>query len=486
MKSAYLYVRVSTDEQKRRGYSLPEQEDRLVKYCESNNIYVKGIYREDFSAKDFNRPEWKKLISELKKGRAKEENNILFIKWDRFSRNIQYAYEMLGILRKLNVSAMAIDQQIDLSIPESSVMLAIYLSVPEAENTRRAMNTMNGIRKAKEMGRYPNKAPIGYVNMASLDGRKIIVPKQPEAGIIRWVFQQLAKNIYKIGQANEMALYKGLMCTSSNFSKIIRNPVYCGLITLKLGDGDTILVKGIHEPIIPEALFFEVQDVINTKRRINTIKEDFRPAFYLTGFLICPLCCRRLTGSFSKGSKQKYPYYHCRKGCRARVRADKLNDSYKNQLRKLELSEMAADLFGAILADWNVDTQKSGILYERQVLRRQLREQETVLSRARKLFVENILKYDDYSEMKSEFRKSADILKKELCNVAAKLKTIEEQRKLYLSSSIDIFSAFDSLDTADKKQLISFLPPVDVDLKKSEISIGLNVVLSKILVYKKG
>ncbi|MBK1439959.1 recombinase family protein [Parapedobacter sp. ISTM3] len=43
MKSAYLYVRVSTDEQKRKGYSLPEQEDRLLKYCESNDFLLKGF-----------------------------------------------------------------------------------------------------------------------------------------------------------------------------------------------------------------------------------------------------------------------------------------------------------------------------------------------------------------------------------------------------------------------------------------------------------
>jgi DNA invertase Pin-like site-specific DNA recombinase len=67
MISAYLYVRVSTDEQKRKGYSLPEQEDRLLKYCEFNDIDVKGIYREDFSAKNFNRPEWKNLIATIKK-----------------------------------------------------------------------------------------------------------------------------------------------------------------------------------------------------------------------------------------------------------------------------------------------------------------------------------------------------------------------------------------------------------------------------------
>jgi len=100
MKIAYLYVRVRMDEQKRKGYSLPEQEERLLKYCKYNNIEVKGIYREDFSAKNFNRPEWKKLFLEIKSNR-KEDKNILFIKWDRFSRNVEYAYEMIGMLRNI-------------------------------------------------------------------------------------------------------------------------------------------------------------------------------------------------------------------------------------------------------------------------------------------------------------------------------------------------------------------------------------------------
>nr|WP_315085944.1 recombinase family protein [uncultured Chryseobacterium sp.] len=113
MKSTYLYVRVSTDEQMRKGYSLPEQEERLLKYCELNQIVVKGIFREDFSAKDFNRPEWKKLIKILKNNRKRPVENILFIKWDRFSRNIEYAYQMLGILRGLNAKPFAIDQPID-------------------------------------------------------------------------------------------------------------------------------------------------------------------------------------------------------------------------------------------------------------------------------------------------------------------------------------------------------------------------------------
>ncbi len=74
--------------------------------------------------------------------------------------NIEYAYEMIGMLRKYRTTVMAIDQPIDFSVPESAVMLAIYLSVPEAENTRRALNTASGIRRRRQMGRCPNKAPF--------------------------------------------------------------------------------------------------------------------------------------------------------------------------------------------------------------------------------------------------------------------------------------------------------------------------------------
>lgn len=42
MKTA-CFMYISTDGQKRRGYSSPEQEERLLKYCHYNNIEVKGF-----------------------------------------------------------------------------------------------------------------------------------------------------------------------------------------------------------------------------------------------------------------------------------------------------------------------------------------------------------------------------------------------------------------------------------------------------------
>lgn len=485
MKSAYLYVRVSTDEQKRKGYSLPEQEDRLLKYCESNTIHIKGIYREDFSAKNFNRPEWKKLLLQIKKERSKEENTILFIKWDRFSRNIQYAYEMIGILRKHNTRAMAIDQPVDLDIPESSVMLAVYLSVPEAENTRRALNTANGMRRARLMGRHPNKAPMGFMNLTAIDGRKIISLKQPEANIIRWIFLQLAKNIYTISEVRRMAINKGLLCSSSYFFRLIRNPVYCGLIPVIVNDEEEKLIKGNHEALISVSTFNEVQKVINTKRKVSSRSEDLKAAFYLTGFLICPQCGKKLCGSFSKGSSKKYPYYHCRAKCKTRISSVLLNYNYEINIRRLMLSEKSIPLFDAILDDANLNTSKRQCLSERAIVLGELAKQQSALSKARKMYIEDMFKLDDYREFKKEYLANTTTLKTQLDDILDRLNTINLQRQLDHGSFVKIFRNYKLLTTEDKRHLIKLIPPAKVDFLTGELTLDLSESLSKILMLKK-
>ncbi len=483
VKSAYLYIRVSTDEQMRKGYSLPEQEDRLLKYCVFNNIKVKDIYREDFSAKNFNRPEWKKLITVIK-NKSKEDKNILFIKWDRFSRNIELAYEMIGILRKYGTTAMAIDQPIDFSVPESTVMLAVYLSVPEAENSRRALNTANGIRRAKQMGRYPNKAPIGYINLTLVDGRKIIAPKQPEAEIIGWAFHQLVKNIHKIEKIRKMTYDKGLKCSRSHFFRIIHNPVYSGLIPIKFNSEEKQMVKGLHDPLISETLFYEVQNIINTKRKVTAKTDSMKATFFLRGFLTCPLCGQKLTGSFSKGSTKKYAYYHCQRRCKTRISAPLLNNSYQNKLQELVLSNGAVELFKIILEDCNTDTQKAKYLQNRNMVIIKLNEENSILSKARKLFVMDTLKYDDYSELKKESLANSKCLKRELKDINVKLKSIQEQNQLESMPFVNVFQGFSNLDTANKKHLVNLVPPVKVNFQTGDISLEPNSALSKILISK--
>ena len=93
-RKAILYTRVSTDEQAINGYSLLDQLEKLKAYCSIQQIEVIAHYQDDHSAKDFNRPEFKKLLEYAKRNQNKIDL-LLFVKWDRFSRNAPEAYSIV-------------------------------------------------------------------------------------------------------------------------------------------------------------------------------------------------------------------------------------------------------------------------------------------------------------------------------------------------------------------------------------------------------
>ncbi len=228
-----LDIRVSTDEQADRGYSQRDQEERLRKYCDHNQLDIRRVIYEDHSAKTFERPEWKRLLLDLKRHKG-QIDLILFTKWDRFSRNAGDAYQMINTLRKVGVEPQAIEQPLDMSVPESKIMMAVYLAAPEVENDRRALNVINGMRRARKEGRWMGPAPKGYTNKSKENGDKYIAINEDEAIHLRWAFQEIAQGFFNTEQIWKMALQKGLKCSKHNFWLAIKNPVYCGKITLSI------------------------------------------------------------------------------------------------------------------------------------------------------------------------------------------------------------------------------------------------------------
>ena len=99
MKNAVIMSRVSSDEQAK-GYSLDVQLNKLTKHSKKNNICVVKHFKEDHSAKDFNRPEFQKFLVYAKKN--KQNIDLLLVtSWDRFSRNITDSLVMLRRLKNL-------------------------------------------------------------------------------------------------------------------------------------------------------------------------------------------------------------------------------------------------------------------------------------------------------------------------------------------------------------------------------------------------
>jgi site-specific DNA recombinase len=487
MKSAYLYCRVSTDEQKRKGSSLVEQEDRLIKHCEIYGVQIKGIFREDYSAKDFNRPEWKKLIKKIRKNTHRPPENILFIKWDRFSRSIEYAYQMMRILRELNIKPMAIDQPIDLEVPESIVMLAVYLSIPEAENTRRGLTTSDGIRRAKKMGRWPGRAPIGYVNRSDPEGKKFIIPKQPEADLIKWSFQQLATGLFTISQVRKMAFVNGFQCGTSNFWKLLRNQMYCGVIKISANRNEKEqIVNGIHEPIVSETLFNQVQLIINKDRNKRSTKDVLKSLFFLRGFLFCPWCGRKVTGSIAQGKYLKYPYYHCSDHkCKGRFRADFLNSCYEEKLKKIFFRSEVYELFNLVLEDENIFTLRREHAEERKKLLSDISKQEQHITKARKYLLDDKIEFDDFMELKKQHNDMLSQLNLQLNSATQKLTDCDRNNNVWPDANSSVFRSFKEQNIKGKRDIINLITPTSINPSTVKIdSLKIHDVLSLIIEYR--
>ena len=70
-KIAGIYIRVSTEDQAREGFSLGEQEEKLKQYCKYKEFEIFKIYKDaGISAKDMeNRPAFKEMLEDMKSGK---------------------------------------------------------------------------------------------------------------------------------------------------------------------------------------------------------------------------------------------------------------------------------------------------------------------------------------------------------------------------------------------------------------------------------
>ncbi|AWW33175.1 recombinase family protein [Echinicola strongylocentroti] len=462
MKTADLYIRVSTDEQADKGYSQRYQEEVLRKYCVFQNIQVGRVIYEDYSARTFDRPEWQKLLALIKKNRS-DTNMVLFTKWDRFSRNTGDAYLMISTLTKLGVDIQAIEQPLDLSIPEQKMMLAFYLAAPEVENDRRALNTLQGMRRAKKEGRYMGTAPIGYINTRDEYSNKIIARKEPQASLVKWAFEQIAENQLAADQIRKLVNKKGLSISRGQFWYLVRNPIYYGKIKIKaFKEEEEYLVEGKHEGIISESLFLDVQDVLSGRKRMKrkrAVKVISHEKFPLRGFLICHKCGRPLTGSASKSSKGGYyHYYHCLSSCGVRFRTEVVNKAVRKELFKYKVQENILDIYKDCIRDIYHDLTSSGHKTKKQYLD-EIERLDKKISKARNLLIDGSMEADDFAVVK---RESQEKIKK----LENKLTTLNEQKSNYLPKLKDTLNSvgqlvkiYDTLEVKEKRQVVGSIFP---------------------------
>lgn len=350
MKKAVIYTRVSTEDQKENGFSLQDQESRLRRECIRKGYAVIAHYQDDHSAKTFNRPKFQLFLKDFKEKKIKPDI-FMCVRMDRFTRNMAEGINMLTDFKKIGLEFELLEGQVDLDVPESLVPYMLSMLLPQVENERRGLNTKRGMRQAVKEGRWPWKAPIGYLNDPINTG--LLIVDNNRAPLINFAFETYSTGVYSVEQIRLLLAERGLKTVKQNLINILRQSLYTGMIRLQAWkDEPEEMYKGLHEPIVTEEIFTACQNVFLGKLRKHSRLNKKNENLPLRGHLQCVICGGKLTGSNSKSRNgAMHSYYHCQKGCKERFRADVANDVFIQFLQGFEVGEEVQELYTKILMD---------------------------------------------------------------------------------------------------------------------------------------
>lgn len=459
MKKAAIMARVSSDEQAT-GYSLDSQMEQLKKYCEQRDIEIVYEFFEDASAKTFDRPAFEKFLKMAKSNKGFVDY-FLFISWDRFSRNTTDAYMMIRTLKGLGIETQATTQPIDFSIPESKFLLAYYLTFPEVDNDRRSIKIKDGIRMAWKSGRWVSGAPKGYINSRDALNKPFLIPNPKLAPAVVLMFELAANGMSQYRIREEIKVL-GLIYSRNGIAIALRNPVYMGKLFIPPDENNAAtIVKAVHEGLITEELFYQVQDRLNKKvnKRKAPKNNKLRPEFPLRGILNCNNCDSLMTGSASTSKTgAKHFYYHCNSCGKERYRAATINDELDLLLGLMKFKKNPTELFNLALNKYMDDNGKSSKL-EVVKAKKELEVINTRIENLQILFIDRKIDTVEYNKLRAKFITESENLKGIISHNLNKNKNTAEGLKEAINLFKDLPKAMKSMDIIDIHEILSSIFP---------------------------
>ena len=139
-KKCGLYLRVSTEDQAREGFSLPEQKERLENFCKFKGYKIVDYYEDaGISAKTGNyRPEFERLKNDIK---SKKVNTIVALKLDRITRSIYDWENLMTFLDENDAYLDCANDEINTTSANGKMISRLLMSVSQNEIERTSVRT---------------------------------------------------------------------------------------------------------------------------------------------------------------------------------------------------------------------------------------------------------------------------------------------------------------------------------------------------------
>mgnify|MGYP000701836095 CR=1 FL=1 len=384
-KVAGLYIRVSTEDQAREGFSLPEQEKRLRAMCEYKGYEIYKLYKDaGISAKTGNyRPAFEELLQDI---REKKCNTIVVLKLDRLTRSV---FDLEGIMRFLEENNAYLDcanEEINTTNSSGKLVARMLTSVSQNEIERTSERTKFGLVGAIKEGHIPGKNPLGYKR----DGKKLVIDPLTK-DIVKRIYDlyfegKSYSNIATIFN-NEEVLGK-TNWRDTGILRIISNEIYKGDFVSGKTFNKPVYYENVVEPIVSRELWenCQVQKKKNQKSYMRT------QTYIFLQKLKCPKCGRILAGGASHKLKSDkwYFYYRC-EDCKNNIKEEVIENSVKILLADiLEYDNVVNEFFLPVL--------KSKLDNPKEQLEKELKSLNNKRDRIRKAYIDELFTEEEFKQ----------------------------------------------------------------------------------------
>ena len=422
------YGRVSTDEQKKYGYSISAQIEKIERYTEEKGYELVDMYvDEGYTATNMKRPALMKLLENLHL-----YDMVVFTRLDRFSRNVLDANNMVKVMDKIGVAIKSIEED-DISTETADGKFNFNLRVSLAE--REAQKTSERIKSIFEY-KIANKQPIagtqpyGYKVIDLPNGKKT-VGKDPDLipiveDIFKYflVFHSVRRVMFYVNE--KYNLNRGY----NTYNKIITDKEYYGEYK---GNPD------YYDPYITKEQWKRNQEIMKSNIRVGENKF----VYLFTALLYCPTCGSKMVGKHTFADKRynrEYWHYQCPKAHRDNKcpNGKMINENAILEYLLENVEDLARDYIAEVIEVQALETE-----YSPELRIKELREKIKRITDA----------YIDGRKTKHEYEKECSAVEKEIGRLELRQpnKTNITILEEFLNS--DWREIYDSLDKEHQRSL---------------------------------
>lgn len=388
-----IYLRVSTERQAREAEgSLKSQKQRLELEVQRRNDHspqkwgeIAKIYVEEGrSGKDTNRPEFQKMMADLRAGVI---DTVMVTELSRLSRSVTDFLRFMEQVNSLKADFICPQYDFDTTSPAGRVFIIILMALAQFERELTAERTRNNFHARALRGLWNGGQQILGYDIDPNNKARLIV-NESEAAIVRRIFdtflqgssvQTTAHELNAMGLRNKTfrnrlgELKGGKPFDKKSVHRILTNFTYIGKKEVqkenkhkdqaRLRETERYqVVDALWPAIISEEIFQAAQAKIKDNRESLRVDQWKTYPFLFTNRIRCLECEREFRTSSGTGRSAKYTYYRHTEGCPAgisRVSAERLEQLVLDRLKNLDASEWLLKELMAAQAGFFEDKEKA-------------------------------------------------------------------------------------------------------------------------------